>query len=145
MNIKIKCDISKLPEAPYKPARKYDRKNPDIPFEECINKYSVKGSPRNKFYTPEIDDQIMQMREEGHTAEEIAKHFGRTKGAIESRIMRLRGARGRCGSGFYWTPAQDAVIRELRAQGKSFPEIADQMGKSKEAVRKRARHIGLEE
>ena len=145
MAIAIKCKISKLPKPPYKPARKYERKKPDIPFEECINKYSVKGSPRNKFYTPEIDAQIMKMMDDGYTAEEIAQAFGRTKGAIESRIMRLRGARGRCGSGFYWTPAQDAVIRELRAQGKSFPEIADQMGKSKEAVRKRARHIGLEE
>ena len=143
--IKLKCAPSKLPKPPYKPAMKFGHEKPDTPYESSINIYAMNGSPRNKFYTPEIDDQIMQMREEGHTAEEIAKHFGRTKGAIESRIMRLRGARGRCGSGFYWTPAQDAVIRELRAQGKSFPEIADQMGKSKEAVRKRARHIGLEE
>ena len=142
MNIKIKCDISKLPEAPYSRPKLPERKKPEIPYETMGHN---RQKETKKPYTPEIDDQIMQMREEGHTAEEIAKHFGRTKGAIESRIMRLRGARGRCGSGFYWTPAQDAVIRELRAQGKSFPEIADQMGKSKEAVRKRARHIGLEE
>lgn len=142
MNIKIKCDISKLPEAPYSRPKLPERKKPEIPYETMGHN---RQKETKKPYTPEIDDQIMQMREEGHTAEEIAKHFGRTKGAIESRIMRLRGARGRCGSGFYWTPAQDAVIRELRAQGKSFPEIADQMGKSKEAVRKRARYIGLEE
>ena len=38
--------------------------------------------------------------------------------------------------GFY-TPAQDAVVKTMRAEGKSFREIAEQLGKSSESVRRR--------
>ena len=41
----------------------------------------------------------------------------------------------------FYTAAQDNVIREMRANGKSFQEIADQLGRTKEAVRKRAQVI----
>ena len=47
--------------------------------------------------------------------------------------------RGKYGSGFWWTEAQDAVLREMRAQGKSFSEIAEHLGRSKAAVQKRAK------
>lgn len=38
----------------------------------------------------------------------------------------------------FYTPEQDEVIREMRRQGKSFEEIGDQLGRSKEAVRRRS-------
>lgn len=41
----------------------------------------------------------------------------------------------------FYTAAQDNVIREMRSDGKSFQEIADQLGRTKEAVRKRAQVI----
>lgn len=49
--------------------------------------------------------------------------------------------RGKYGSGFWWTDAQDAVLIQMRSQGKSYAEIADHLGRSKDSVRKRAKLI----
>lgn len=37
----------------------------------------------------------------------------------------------------FYTPAQDAVITELRRENKSYKEIGEQLGKSSEAIRRR--------
>lgn len=49
-----------------------------------------------------------------------------------------RGANnGKMGRPRFYTPAQDAVIKQLKAEGKSFKEIGDQLGRSGEAIRRR--------
>lgn len=40
-------------------------------------------------WTPLLDDELTKMHGEGITVKDMAKHFGRTKGAIESRISKL--------------------------------------------------------
>ena len=40
-------------------------------------------------WTPILDDELTKMYNEGITVKDMAKHFGRTKGAIESRISKL--------------------------------------------------------
>ncbi len=139
MAIAIKCNISKLPKPPYKPAKKYPRTKPDIPFEESLSKYSIKGSSRNKFYTPEIDADIVRMHKSGKSWMSIAEKYGRKPTAVEARYRKL--CAGRFGEKYRWTPEQDEVVRQMRAQGKPYSEIADQIGKSKEAIRKRAKII----
>lgn len=74
--------------------------------------------------------------------------MGKSKSAMKQKIDKMRKEQNferecqlRSKYGGY-TPAQDAVIREMRAQGKSYEEIGDQIGKSKEAVRKRYNMIG---
>lgn len=37
----------------------------------------------------------------------------------------------------FYTPAQDAVITQMRNEGKSFKEIGEEFGKSAEAIRRR--------
>ena len=44
---------------------------------------------------------------------------------------------GEMGRPRFYTPAQDAVIKQLKAEGRTFKEIGDQLGKSKEAIRRR--------
>ena len=47
-----------------------------------------------KAYTPwndEHDGELLRMYEDGKDAEEIARYFGRTKGAVQSRLKRLMG------------------------------------------------------
>ena len=40
-------------------------------------------------WTPILDDELTKMYCEGITVKDMAKHFGRTKGSIESRINKL--------------------------------------------------------
>jgi F-box protein 18 (helicase) len=40
-------------------------------------------------WTPLLDEELTKMYCEGITVKDMAKHFGRTKGAIESRISKL--------------------------------------------------------
>ncbi|HTL80878.1 MAG TPA: 3'-5' exonuclease, partial [Bacteroidia bacterium] len=46
-----------------------------------------KGAYRK--WTPELDEELMEMHENGYTEKEMAEHFGRTTGAIASRIAHL--------------------------------------------------------
>lgn len=110
-------------------------------------------------YTAEQEALIKKMYEQGMTYEAIGKKVGRTKGAVRQKIANMRRAQNferkaplqRTYTHYkpeseivrrnHYTEAQDAVIREMRAQGKTYREIGEQIGKSKEAVRKRARLI----
>jgi F-box protein, helicase, 18 len=40
-------------------------------------------------WTPFLDDELTKMHNEGITVKDMAKHFGRTKGAIEARITKV--------------------------------------------------------
>ena len=78
------------------------------------------------------------------TYADIGKIVGKSKSAMKQKIDKLRKEQkfGREFQYGCYTTAQDAVIREMRAQGKSYKEIGDQIGKSREAVRKRYNMIG---
>ena len=141
---KVCCNISTLPK-PYLQATKDFR-----PIREeqlrCLLQEKRKNSnfqkgTRKIAYTQEDNEKIMRLRSEGKTAAEIAIELGKTKGAIQAQILRLNGTRGN-GSRRRYTQAQDNVIRVMRREGKSFEEIADQLGRTKEAVRKRYNMIG---
>lgn len=106
-------------------------------------------------YTAEQEALITALYKQGVNYEDIAKKTGRTKHAIRQKIGNLRKKYGfnreaplqrtythhkpesEIVRKNHYTPAQDAVIREMRAQGKSYKEIGEQIDKSKEAVRRR--------
>ena len=48
------------------------------------------AAQKRRFYTPEIDAEIMQMHAAGRTKEEIALKLGKTKISIEARIRFIR-------------------------------------------------------
>ena len=110
--------------------------------------YAVKNA-----YTPEQENEIIELYKSGMRTVDIAEKVGRTKTAIKQKIEKLRKEQGiqrevplkrvyikrkpesEIMRRNHYTPAQDAVIKEMKSQGKTFREIADQIGKSPEAVR----------
>ena len=110
-------------------------------------------------YTAEQEALITALYKQGVNYEDIAKKTGRTKHAIRQKIGNLRKKYGfnrevplqrtyihhkpesEIVRKNHYTPAQDAVIREMKAQGKSNQAIGEQIGKSKEAVRRRWERI----
>lgn len=160
--MRIKCDISKLPKPLLPPTRdkrreidEQERKEFMEALKQLKNQQgwfnSVKKTAAErrkeaaekvkKTYTPEVDARIIAMLKSGMTHKEIAKEIGVSTPSVSSRILRLNGGRKRYGGAFFYTPAQDAVIREMRKQGKSYREIGEQLGKSKDSVWKRAKVI----
>lgn len=137
MNIKIKCDISKLPEAPYSKPKVPERKKPEIPYETMGHN---RQKETKKPYTPEIDAQIIKWKKEQKSFYYMAEKLGRSAGGVLARYRRLNA--GGYGKKYRYTPEQDNVIREMRAQGKTWREIADHLGRSRDAIRHRAKIIG---
>ena len=54
-----------------------------------VDKISEKYHDACKPWTTEMDDELTVMYCEGVTIRDMAKHFGRSKGAIRSRIKKL--------------------------------------------------------
>jgi len=54
-----------------------------------LDKIREKYHDAYKPWTTELDDELTVMYCEGVTLRDMAKHFGRTKGAIRSRIKKL--------------------------------------------------------
>ncbi|MEI8087446.1 MAG: 3'-5' exonuclease, partial [Paludibacter sp.] len=63
-----------------------------IPRDKAYTVSEVRGNYGDAYkpWTTEMDDELKVMYCEGVTAKDIAKHFGRTKGAIKSRIKKLK-------------------------------------------------------
>lgn len=100
--MRIKVDISKLPSAPYGRPRLPQERKPD-------------GTQGEKAETKEPDTHGRKKRD-------------------WSKVR--RGDRSR-----FYTPEQDTVIREMRAQGRPYKEIAERLGRGVDAVRSRAKVI----
>ena len=104
-------------------------------------------------YTVEQETMIIDLYKMGVCTGEIAERVGKSKTAVKQKIEKLRKIYGfereaplqrhyvhhkpesEIVRRNHYTPAQDAVIREMKSQGKTFREIGDQIGKSPEAVR----------
>ena len=43
---------------------------------------------------------------------------------------------GKYGAPIFWTPERNAIVAQLRSEGKTFAEIGEELGKSKDAVRR---------
>lgn len=168
MTAALKCDPRRLPK-PLCPPTKAVRvpEKVDIPWEahdwqsdwkvdkekmEERRRRAVKAMRQHyavkNAYTPEQEEQLIRMYKSGASFKEIADSVGKSERAVKAKIDRMRKVQNfececrlRSEYGGY-TPAQDAVIREMRAQGKSYKAIGEQIGKSKEAVRKRYNMIG---
>lgn len=54
-----------------------------------VEEVKAKHKDAYKPWTPELDDELTVMYCEGVNVKDMAKHFGRTRGAITSRIKKL--------------------------------------------------------
>lgn len=54
-----------------------------------VDEMRIKHEGAYRPWTPELDDELTIMYCEGFNVKDLAKHFGRTKGAIRSRIKKL--------------------------------------------------------
>ena len=106
-------------------------------------------------YTAEQEALIMALYKQGMPTEAIADKLGRTKTAMKQKIEKLRKKynfnreaplqrqyikrkpESEIVRRNHYTSAQDAVITEMKMQGKTFREIGDEIDKSAEAVRRR--------
>lgn len=160
MRAKLKVDPRKLPKPPYPPTRSTRvPEKVDIPWEALdfrvdhqkaaeSRRRGGSSKAKSRGYTPEQEQRIIELYKQGMTYADIGKIVGKSKSAMKQKLDKLRKEQNfRRESTLrqeytYYTPAQDAVIREMRAQGKSYKAIGEQIGKSKEAVRKRYNMIG---
>lgn len=169
--MKIKVNVAKLPNPPLPPTKSVRViGRPKIPYEtrdyerdEMVErrKRAAEGRARTmkNGYTPEQENLIIEMYKQGASAEVIAEKLGRTKVAIKQKIEKMRKKRNfereaplqrrytkrkpeiEIVRRNHYTKAQDDVIRVMKADGKTYKEIADQIGKSPDAVRGRWRRM----
>ena len=165
--MRIKVNVAQLPKPPYPPTRSVRIiEKPDTPFEimdfdeESMagrRKRALESRAKNQEngYTAEQEALIMALYKQGMPTEAIADKLGRTKTAIKQKIEKLRKKynfnreaplqrqyikrkpESEIVRRNHYTPAQDAVITEMKMQGKTFREIGDEIDKSAEAVRRR--------
>jgi F-box protein, helicase, 18 len=65
--------------------------HPNAFYKEKIQAFETKSNQKNayKLWTDEEDDELLEMESKGKTILEMAKHFGRSKSAIEFRLEKL--------------------------------------------------------
>jgi DNA-binding MarR family transcriptional regulator len=68
---------------------KIDKKENKTEKIYSVDEIRTKHKDAYKPWTPELDNELTTMYCEGVNPKDIAKHFGRTKGAITSRIKKL--------------------------------------------------------
>ena len=74
-----------LPEIEWAPLQEPKKTNKSYTVEEIRKKHSSAYKP----WTQELDDELTIMFCEGLHVKDMAKHFGRSKGSIMARIIKL--------------------------------------------------------
>lgn len=95
------------------------------------------------FWTPENEEKLIQMYKGGVMYDEMAKEFGKSRGGISARIQKLAD-QGRVklrNNPREWTEEDLALMKEMRAEGKSFGEIAGRLGRGYKACSEQYRRI----
>ncbi len=84
VKVEEKIDVEKY-------ARDFKYKKKEQALERAYSVEGVREIHKSAYrpWTPILDDELTKMYCEGITVKDMAKHFGRTKGAIESRINKL--------------------------------------------------------
>ncbi len=84
VKVEEKIDVEKY-------ARDFKYKKKQQAIERAYSVEGVRETHKSAYrpWTPILDDELTKMYNEGITVKDMAKHFGRTKGSIESRINKL--------------------------------------------------------
>ena len=141
----MKCSVKNivLPSAPKptRPMRVYLNSEKVIPkrFEdEDRSRHPVRNG-RDSWSKAETKA-ALEMWEEGHGPEDIAKLIGRTTASVEGKINRERAKgktnRRRVG---HWTEKDTQILHKLLAEGKKTTEIAAEMCVSLSTIQRHMR------
>lgn len=101
------------------------------------------------FWTVDEDARLLTMTRLGYGIEHIADLLGRKVSATNGRVKELKRQRQsqlkRGALGSPWTERDDAMMLRLHADGHVPSEIADMLGRGREAIRDRIRKLKLEQ
>ena len=88
---------------------------------------------------------LLQWWEEGVISSHIARRLRRTNGAVRCKLWELRkhGVGSMTARRLQWTGAEVRLLKHYRDKGKSALYIATLLGRSREAVYRKARSLGL--
>ena len=103
---------------------------------------------KNSLWTDEELAQLQQLKAEGVSNQEIADRLGRSRTAIKSKLERisveLRNAdKIKRAQARRWTLEDDQQLIELKKKQLNHTEIAEEVGRSKNAIDDRCRVLGL--
>jgi superfamily I DNA/RNA helicase len=87
--LKVESEEEKLQPKTIEPLQKNSRKENAKEKTYLVDEIRTTHKYAYKPWTPELDDELTVMFCEGFTIKDIAKHMGRTKGAIIARITKL--------------------------------------------------------
>lgn len=138
----MKCSIRNivLPPAPKptRPMRVYTKSEKTVPkrFEDENMKVHPLKNGRDPWEKDETKT-VLEMWQEGHSVEEIAKMLGRTTGSVESKINRerIKGRTSKRRSG-NWKAEDTETLLRLVTEGKSTSAIAKEMHVSQSTIQK---------
>lgn len=88
-----------------------------------------------KRWSPEEDELLLKLRQEGFTAREIAIRVKRSESAVKTRLADKFKVRKR------WTKEEEDELFELRGKGHAYLYIAKRLGRSLRAVEAKAREL----
>ncbi|MCL5267120.1 MAG: hypothetical protein M1469_03325 [Bacteroidetes bacterium] len=70
--------------------KKFQLSNPWLPYEYILfEEARAKHKEAYRSWTKDLDEELTEMYREGVSAKALAKHFGRTVGAIGTRVKKL--------------------------------------------------------
>ena len=105
--------------------REYGAKLAPEPKKKCTDKRKI------TMWTDEMEEQLIALHHEGLTFAQIAKEIGVSKGAISSKVRSLVEAevlKPRMQE-IMWTKEEMDRMFQMRAQGKTWGEISDKLGR----------------
>ena len=100
-------------------------------------------------WTPERDDELLGLWDEGHSTSEIGRRMGITKNAVIGRAHRLRlparpsPIKVNQAQAQPWSEEDDAQLRAIYGGFLTVVQIAARMGRTPNAVAYRAANLGL--
>ena len=105
--------------------REYGAKLAQEPKKNCTDKRKI------TMWTDEMEEQLIALHHEGLTFAQIAKEIGVSKGAISSKVRSLveAGVLKPRMQEIMWTKEEMGRMFQMRAEGKTWGEIADQLGR----------------
>ena len=105
--------------------REYGAKLAPEPKKKCTDKRKI------TMWTDEMEEQLIALHHEGLTFAQIAKEIGVSKGAISSKVRSLVEAevlKPRMQE-IMWTKEEMDRMFQMRAEGKTWGEISDKLGR----------------
>ena len=95
-------------------------------------------------WTPDMDARLTKMLAEGVTSTRIGQIMGFSRSAIMGRATRMgMPFKNNRPNGKAWTPALDAQVAKLVAQGLTLTEVGEEIGRSRDSIKARINKLAM--